>query len=53
VEESGWTTESALWNSSPEICRQDLAAGFSCQRISNAPVLPHLSSQSPDGVWTI
>jgi len=28
MEESGWATKSGLWKSSPEICRQDLAAGF-------------------------
>jgi hypothetical protein len=28
VEASGWATESGLWNSSPEIFQQDLAAGF-------------------------
>ena len=28
MEASGWATESGLWNSSPEIFQQDLAAGF-------------------------
>jgi hypothetical protein len=34
------------------ICWQDLATGFSCERVSNAPVLPCLTSQTPDIAYT-
>ena len=63
---SGWATESALWNSSPGICRQDLAAGFlvptyfKCASFTS-PIEPksrrcldfRRRGNCPDAVWTI
>jgi hypothetical protein len=45
-------TENALWNSSPGICRHDLAAGFLVPTYFKCASFTSPIEPSPDGVWT-